>query len=438
MYFYLKEPKSEKETLIIVQYSGIIEKGNFKYSTSEKINPKDWSFENKLPVTKKGLAGAKLKKITTSILKFHTFLEQMVDNLKLNHTPISKVTLKEAFDKKFKKKVVQSQKGFSFFTDFVDDFIVKAPTLTNRTTKKKYTQTKIKHYKKTNNRIKDFEAFRKSRIKTDGFTLGVYDEFINYLTQTKDYSVNYAGDLIKNTKKFLKVAEQEFNYEVHPDYKGDNFTVIKEESVSIALSEQEITSLLEYDFSQDQRLENCRDLAIIGFWTGLRVSDFLSLPKINLEDRFITVQPKKTKDSSGIKVVIPLHHEIKEVLTKRGMPRMISDAKFNEYIKLVCKRVGLNDLVKGSLMVKNEVTEVYRKKVGMYAKYRLVSSHTCRRSFATNLYHMGFPTISIMNITGHTTEKSFLTYIKVTPLEHAEKLLKYWENYYALKNNLAS
>lgn len=128
-----------------------------------------------------------------------------------------------------------------------------------------------------------------------------------------------------------------------------------------------------------------------------------------------------------------MHHQIKEVIKERGMPRMISDMKFNEYIKIVCKRVGFKDLVKGSLMVKDEKTEIYRKKVGMYPKYKLVSSHTCRRSFATNLYKMNFPTLSIMKITGHSSEKSFLSYIKVTPTEHAEKLLNHWNDYYNSK-----
>jgi integrase len=42
----------------------------------------------------------------------------------------------------------------------------------------------------------------------------------------------------------------------------------------------------------------------------------------------------------------------------------------------------------------------------------LLSTHTARRSFATNLFLSGFPAISIMKITGHTTEKSFMKYIK--------------------------
>jgi integrase len=54
-----------------------------------------------------------------------------------------------------------------------------------------------------------------------------------------------------------------------------------------------------------------------------------------------------------------------------------------------------------------------------YPKYELVSSHVCRRSFATKLYRK-IDTLTIMKITGHKTEKQFLEYIKITPKEYAE------------------
>ena len=60
-------------------------------------------------------------------------------------------------------------------------------------------------------------------------------------------------------------------------------------------------------------------------------------------------------------------------------------------------------------------------------KFEMISSHTARRSFATNLYNDGYPAISIMHITGHKTESSFLKYIKTSPEEHAKKLRKHWK-----------
>jgi integrase len=54
--------------------------------------------------------------------------------------------------------------------------------------------------------------------------------------------------------------------------------------------------------------------------------------------------------------------------------------------------------------------------------YECISSHTARRSFATNLYLDGYPTIEIQKITGHKTETSFMKYIRVTKLDAAKRL----------------
>ena len=70
---------------------------------------------------------------------------------------------------------------------------------------------------------------------------------------------------------------------------------------------------------------------------------------------------------------------------------------------------------------------IYRKKTGIYKKHELVCSYICGRSFATNL-HGKIDTLTIMKITGHKTEAQFLSYIKITPKEYAEKLKAHWIN----------
>ena len=58
----------------------------------------------------------------------------------------------------------------------------------------------------------------------------------------------------------------------------------------------------------------------------------------------------------------------------------------------------------------------------MKEKCDLVSTHVARRSFATNAYKAGVPTIAIMKITGHKKESTFLKYIKISAEENAELL----------------
>lgn len=439
MYFYLKEPKSTKETSILIQYSGIVEKGNFKFYTGEKVLRENWDFDNRMPKSIQGKGGAKLRNLRAKLTPYNTFLEKMINFCELNEIDVTRSFLQDEFNKRFPKKnkrVKASKDRFEYFTDFIDDFIIKAPNLINRSTKKKYTESRIKSFKKTRTRLKSYEKHKETRIRIDSFDLSTHDSFVNYLDETCAYATNYISTLVKITKKLLKVADKEFKYNVHNDYTEKEFNYSEEESIAIAWSEDEIDLMYKHDFSYDKDLQNCRDLAIIGIWSGLRVSDFMRLQDINPNDKFIIVKPQKTKETTGIRVVIPLHYQVKEIIKRRGMPKTISEDDFNKSIKIICRVIGLKNEVKGSLMVYNEEVEAYRKKVDFYPKYKLVSSHTCRRTFATVQYKIGLPILTIMNITGHTTQRNFLKYIKVTDEEHAEKMLNHWKEYYKLRGKV--
>lgn len=63
-----------------------------------------------------------------------------------------------------------------------------------------------------------------------------------------------------------------------------------------------------------------------------------------------------------------------------------------------------------------------------FEKWQLVSTHTARRSFATNMYKLGIPSITIMKLTGHRTEKAFMKYIKLNEDEHAQIIQKFWQS----------
>ena len=115
-----------------------------------------------------------------------------------------------------------------------------------------------------------------------------------------------------------------------------------------------------------------------------------------------------------------------------NFPTSISSQRFNDYIKTVCKKVGLKDEVPGSKLT--EIKKgVWRKEKKTVEKWKLVSSHICRRSFATNHYG-NLPTPVIMAITGHKTEKMFLKYIGKTAKDNAEALNTYWQTQQSKKN----
>jgi integrase len=183
----------------------------------------------------------------------------------------------------------------------------------------------------------------------------------------------------------------------------------------VTLSEEELNKIQEYRGTD--YLENVRDWLIIGCWTGCRIGDLLKLSLENVISRqdgssIIRYTQSKTKKTVDILV----HPSVQEVIKRlNGFPRPISDVKFNQYIKELCKRVEINNEEEGFKMN----AKTLRKENGIFPKYELVTSHICRRTYATNHYYK-LPNKIIMRVTGHATERQFLDYIGEIDDNHLE------------------
>lgn len=171
-----------------------------------------------------------------------------------------------------------------------------------------------------------------------------------------------------------------------------------------------------------EHLDNVRDWLLISCHTGQRVSDFMRYtPKMIRTTNgrsFIDIKQVKT----GKDVTIPLLEEVKDILKKRDgqFPRPISEQKYNEYIRKVCKRAEITTPMKGKVRknIGTKKNPKFRKVVGTYKKYELITSHCGRRSFATNWYGK-IPTTFLKDITGHGTESMLLKYIGKTSRDTA-------------------
>ncbi|WP_159519538.1 site-specific integrase [Sunxiuqinia indica] len=243
-----------------------------------------------------------------------------------------------------------------------------------------------------------------------------YYDFVRYLTKL-GYSKNTIASRIKNLKVFCNAS---YERNLHQNIAYQSFKKQTEDSFNIYLNEEELASIFKLDLSDKPHLERVRDIFLVGCWTGCRFSDLFKVNKENISGEFIHLEQQKTQK----RVIIPLHLVVKTILDKYNgkLPEMISNQKFNSYIKEVCKMAEL----KGK--VSKNITKGGERTAETLEKWQMVRSHTARRSFATNLYKSGFPSISIMAITGHKTEKAFYSYIKVKEEEHAEMLLKHWSS----------
>jgi integrase len=151
--------------------------------------------------------------------------------------------------------------------------------------------------------------------------------------------------------------------------------------------------------------DSCRWL-LIGLCIGLRVSDNLKLSPNNLRKApiglYIDIIQQKTKKAVTVGVADSLIIEILE----NEFPRRVSHVVFNKQIKVLCKMAGIEGIVPGfKNNPKNRSKEIINA-----PKDEFVTSHIMRRSFASKYYGKS-ETPLLMNITGHSKESNFLTYI---------------------------
>jgi integrase len=434
--YYLREKSKDGETpvLLFISYHG----HRLKYSTGKSIHPKFWNEESQLARLVKENPTAK---VFNDILKYiKGEAESIFEKLErdLGHIP-STIELKSKLDEVLKEVPEVKNQDSEIIPTFVDlfkRFITDSQDGTRLTASgKRFDKRSIQKY---NTVLDTLERFGKSyHLTFDTIDKNFYTKFVTYMNKEisktvkgekvvikPSYTVNTIGKYIQVIKTFLGyVTENGYNTNMY--FQSKKFKAPKVPGFSIYLNEDEINQIMQLDLKNAPYLERVRDLFIVGCWTGLRFSDFTSIRPENIKGEYFEIKTFKT----GEKVIIPIHDMVKTIMAKydgiypNSLPPFISNQKMNAYLKEIANKVECLktpvevDRIKGGLktMTKQE-------------KWELVTTHTARRSFATNVYKSGFPAISLMKITGHRTEKAFLLYIKVTPEENAELLLNHWRN----------
>ncbi|WP_304516617.1 site-specific integrase [Cecembia rubra] len=430
--YYLREKSKDGDTpvLLFISYHG----HRLKYSTGKSIHPKFWNEDSQLARLVKEFPNAKKFNDRLKFIKGEAEKTLMEMEVSLNRIP-STIELKTKLDEVL-KEITEAEKEdpdrMPAFMELFDRYIQEAKEGTRLTASGKRFDNRT--VQKFNTVYDTLEKFGKSyHLTFDTIDKNFYTKFVGYMNREisktvngekvivkPSYTVNTIGKYIQAIKTFMAYAtENGYNRNMaFQKFKAHNTP-----GFSIYLNEDEINQIMELDLRSTPHLERVRDLFIVGCWTGLRFSDFTSIRPENIKDEYLEIKTFKT----GEKVIIPIHSMVRKIMAKydgvypNSLPPAISNQKMNAYLKDIAKQV---DCLKTPV-------EVERIKGGLKAitrqeKWELVTTHTARRSFATNVYKSGFPAISLMKITGHRTEKAFLLYIKVTPEENAKQLLDHW------------
>jgi integrase len=322
----------------------------------------------------------------------------------------------------FKELLVDNNKQTEFFI-LLDKFIEERESNGN------VSGHAVRDYKSLRKHLVNFEKHWKRPVTFASLDITFYEKIIHYLTfiavkpnGEKGLKLNSISKQIKNLKVFYNDRKLKDKLPLIDLslFKRKNETVDH-----VYLSENEIQHIWNLDLQGFPELIASRDLLVFGCYTGLRYSDIHSLQPYHFKNVLVgnDIQTAIQKNQKKVheKVNIALIHLAKAVAAKYeySLPKMHMN-DFNEKIKKIAELAGLDEWIPLSHKYGKEIKEK------VYKKYELVSSHVCRRSFATNMYLRGVDPEIIMTNTGHTSLKTLFSYIKVTKREKAFKLYEYF------------
>lgn len=403
---------------IYVRFS--IDRDNvFQTKTGKTINAKYWSVKTSRPL--QTIAENKILTTELNALENHILKEYNTDYSK--GVIFSKDWLSEKIDTFFNRIEVKTDDAV--FLNYLQNFIDFKRSTSS------YTDCTLRKYNNLKDRFTQYQKKKKKSFLLQDVGAKTLIDFKNYLISDCDLMETTAVRFIKNLKTVLFDAEQNgktIHYQIRGFSTGTTNTEYK-----VFLSFDEIEKIKEIQtINTDWNI--AKDWLVLGCYLGQRASDLLRMTnrmiytKTDSEGnpyRFIEIKQQKT----GEKVVIPLHDEVETILNKYNgnFPPTFANnfdsnaVLFNRHIKKVCELAGIHEIIKGKVYnegkKKNEIVEI--------EKCFLVSSHVCRRSFATNFYgNKMFTTPQLMAITGHSTEQMFLRYIGKTADDWAMQTAK--------------
>jgi len=390
------------------------------YTSNLKIRAKDWDKEAQQVRASFDIDKKKRLEFNKQVLEIKEAILSILNPLN-SYDDITSKWLNEEITKIIypgNNLPLQEEKPESLLK-WVNMFVEQAPNRKDKVTGRLLVNNNVQQYKATQKHLNDFAKHkRKKDFLFKDLDQKFYDAFVEYL-QGLGFTANSVGKHIRILKLMLNEATK-LGFNTSTDYTA--FYVFNEEVDTIYITEEELSILKEADLTSTPYLDRVRDWFLLLAWTGCRFSDLEKIGKTDIKDGFITFRQQKT----NTKVTIPLHPVVSEILQKYEykLPAPITNQRFNEYIKEVARRAKIDN--------KEAVTRTIGGKLQTITqpKYELISSHTGRRSFCTNMYKRGLPTLMIMSISGHKTEKSFLKYIKVKQEEHAQMMAKAWQEMY--------
>lgn len=242
-----------------------------------------------------------------------------------------------------------------------------------------------------------------------------WSHFIAYLINEKHLALSSVRTICAQLKSVLSWASR-YNCNVAPSY--DNFSVPKYRKTQLSLTPDEVSHICHFDISSIKRrpqflrtMERVRDTFVLGCSLGQRYSDLKRINRECFERNIFSIVQQKTGNKARVDIdkMAADKATVYRLLEKYDYkcPLAIDTTDFDKYLKELLQYIG------GEFL---ESTKYERKVNGIVEttrtpKWKMISSHTCRRTFATINVLRGIPEAEIRRGTGHSSGSSFERYV---------------------------
>ena len=423
-----------KQALLYLMYTW---DKRYKMSLGVSVLPKWWDKEKECAI----ISSQQKQQEQRNLKKLNKFLEQVKERVRATFFTYRYHPKKDSWcemagnDIKhaIKERIAQIKKGeveeeeklilspLQYFKKIVEEM----PKKIVRRTSKIIEQKTVGHHEIV---LKRFESFLNYKHWVAS-SFSMFDKHFEsqmeqWMLGVVGYSANTVAATFSVMKVWLKQAEEEG---LITDKSFHGWKSKGTDVQHIYLNEEELKAIYELNFDEIVRLhpnakyEETRDIFLIAAYIGLRYGDFSSLNRANwdIENRTIQVHTHKT----GATVKVPLSSVVIELYHKYNghFPQPREKGKFNTQLQKIGELAGINQTIFVKKNIGGKIIVEEKK------KYQLISSHTARRSFATNLYLKSKNARLVMNFTGHTTEENFRKYICVDKNEYIDMAREYFD-----------
>ena len=429
--FFLMTKKEDGDATLFVRLQSRKLGINYKMATPLVANIREWN-DNYGDMKK----WRKYSRENTSFCKKVDAIQEELDNTLDREMPITKEEMrqiieniayaeaKEAENKRKEEKArEEAEKNRMTLNKYIDLYLKQIATGGRQTARgRNFAPSSVKSIKMAMTRFKEFQKAMKREYDFNDINMDFYYAY-NAFLKKKNYNINTCGKCIKELKTVIAAAQSEGHHS-NQIWRDNRFKGNRVEVDSIFLTREELDKIMAVDMSKfSPAHEQARDIFMIGVWTAQRVSDYNYIQKEDFntlvknvlreeddpdhpgekkawverqEITFLNIRQQKT----GAKVAIPCNSALKAILEKYDyqVPHL-PDQVINRYIKDIAQAAGLTDLVE------IESTKGGTPKTEKIEKYKLIHTHTARRTGATLMYLDGIDIYDIMKITGHTSPK---------------------------------